>query len=162
MPASLYAAGALAGLQIMNARHQAEAIREQSRLTRMINDMNADFLELDAFEMEKYGETQAAFYQSDIDQVVGEQRTVMAAQNIDLNYGTAKELQRETEVNGFLNQLEMRKQARAKALGIRREARNMRLSGAMATSQANINARATETAGLIDAGRTGISAYSRS
>lgn len=152
---------ALAGVQIWSGLQQAEMIREQSKLTQRISELNALFAEQDAYEAEKAGESEAARYQTTIDQTVGDQRTTMAAQGVDINFGTAAALQEETRLTGFLNTIDIKNQARAKALGYKQQARNIRLNGAMGASQAEMNASAAVTSGLMGAAATGISAYKR-
>lgn len=158
-PAIAY--GAMAGLQIAGGLYQAQMIRMQSDMQSRINEMNAKYAEIDAYETEKFGDTEAAAYQVNIDQTVGEQTAGYAAQDVDVNFGTAADVIKETKTTGFLNQLEIRKQARAKAMGLRREAGNIRLNGGMQSDVANLQARSAQTAGFMQAGVTGLSFYTR-
>lgn len=159
MAAAAYAA--LAGLQIVNGLHQAQMMREQSALQQRINEMNAKYAEIDAYNAEIMGETEIAAYQVQIDQTVGEQRAGYAAQDVDVNFGTAKEVQEETKLVGFLNQIQMRRDARAKAMGLRREAGNIRLGSAMQAGQSEMTGRSAMMSGVLQAGSTGLSYYSR-
>jgi len=152
---------ALAAFQLASSLNQAEAIRSQARLTKEIAEFNAQFAELDAFRTEQYGETEVARYQSEIDKTVGEQRVAYAASGVDVTSGTAAAIQAETKLTGFLNQLDIRSQAQAKALGYKREALGIRLRAITGESQASLNANATEVAGGIGALQTGISGYRR-
>lgn len=152
---------AMAAFQIGAGLQQASLIRQQARVTAMVNEMNARYVEIDAYEAEKFGDTEAAAYQNTIDETVAEQRMAFVAQGVDLTYGTAAEVQKETRLVGFLNKLDIRVQARAKALGLKREAANIRLGSQMQLSQAKINASAAVTGGAIGAANTGLSYYSR-
>ncbi len=152
---------ALAAFQLASSLNQAEAIRSQARLTKEIAEFNAQFAELDAFRTEQYGEAEVARYQSEIDKTVGEQRVAYAASGVDVTSGTAAAIQAETKLTGFLNQLDIRSQAQAKALGYKREALGIRLRAITGESQASLNANATEVAGGISALQTGISGYRR-
>jgi hypothetical protein len=150
----------LAGVQLLQANQQAQEIRDNARFTKQIADMNAQFAELDAFKAEEQGFTMAARYQTGIDKVISDQRVVMAANDIDVNYGTAKAFEAESKLNGYLNQLDLRSQAHAQALGYKREARNLTFKGEQAITQGNINANATMTAGILNAATTGVKGYS--
>lgn len=158
-PAIAYAA--IGGLQMWSALQQADQIRANARLQERIGRMNARFAEIDAYEAEKMGFSESARYQNVVDDIISDQRTIMAANNIDITTGTAKELQEESRLTGFLNQLDVQKNARAKALGLKVEASNIRLGNSMTGIQSEINAGATTRAGIMDAARYGVEAYRR-
>jgi len=149
----------LAGIQLWQANQQAEEIRSNARFTKQIADMNAQFAEVDAFKAEEQGLTLAARYQSGVDKVLSDQRVAMASSNIDVNYGTAKAFEAESRLNGFLNQLDMKNQAHAQALGYTREARSTRFQGNQAVAQGDINARAMMSAGILNAATTAVKGY---
>ena len=151
----------VAGLQIASGLQQAQMIRRQARLTEQLNEMNARFAEIDAYEAEKFGYSEAAAYQTQIDATVGQQKVAFAAQGVDVNFGTAAQLQAETRLTGFLNTIDIQNQARAKARGIRNEASNIRLGSYMSRSQAEINASAVQTQAFLGAANTGVSGYAR-
>jgi len=151
---------ALAGYQLISGAQQAEATREHAKLTKDINDLNADYVEQDAFQAEADGATEEARYQSQIDEVIGDQKVALASQNVDINFGTAKELQTETRITGFLNQLDIRNQAAAKARGLKTQARNIRLQGSQIEAQGNMNANAIQSASMLNAASSSISGYS--
>lgn len=161
MPVPQLAYLALGGLQLWSGLQQAEQIRANARLTERIGQMNARFAEIDAYEAEKMGYSEAARYQSVVDDVISDQRTIMAANNIDITEGTAKELQEESRLTGFLNTLDLQKAARAKALGLKIEASNMRLGVDLNRIQSDINADASVRAGVMGAARYGVEAYRR-
>lgn len=140
---------ALAGFQIISGIHQAETIRANAALSKEINEMNAEFAELDAYNAELNGLTQEARYQNVIDATLSTQKVALASQDIDINFGSAKEFAAETKLNGFLNQVDIRNQAHATALGYKAQARSLRLSGKTAEGQANLQASATQNAALI-------------
>lgn len=159
MGAPFIAFAALAGFQMFAGYQQAELIQAQGRVSQKIGDMNAKYTELDAYETEKFGLTQSSQYASVIDTMVGQQKVKMADKNIDVNFGTAKELQEETQLIGFLNQAQIQSAARTKARGLRVDASNMRLGSYMQGIQTSINAGAAVKSGIMDAARTSISGY---
>lgn len=152
---------ALAGFEVISGLQQAELIRNQARLTQAMGEMNAKFAELDAYEAEKFGYTQSAEYQKEIDATISQQRAAYMDQGIDVNFGTAAEVQQETRLTGFLNKLALQRQARARAMGIKTQASNLRLGATMTGAQADINSRAAVAQGVIGGAKAGISAYER-
>lgn len=145
---------AVAGVGIIAGLQQAEAQRSQSEFDERIANLNAKFKEYDAWEAEKYGYTQAARYQAVIDKTIGSQRVAYASQGVDVSYGTAAEVQRESKVTGFLNTLDILNEGRARALGLKREASNLRIQGFSARSQGAINAQAAQTSAIISGANT--------
>lgn len=156
-----YAYAALAAYQLVSGAQQAETIREQGRLNKEIADVNAEYAELDAYNAEQSGYTQEARYQHVIDSTLSHQRVAQASQNVDVSFGTAKELQAETKLNGFLNQLDIKNQAHQQALGYKMQARNIRLAGVTGKAQAEYNAGATQNAAIIGAAGTALSGYAK-
>lgn len=156
-----YMYAAQGAFQIMSGLQQAEMMRESGKLAREIAEMNARFAEIDAYEAEKFSLTESARYQSKVDQTVSDQRTGMAAQNIDITSGTAAAIQEETKLTGFLNTLDIEAQGRARAMGLRRQAGNIRMGGSQSNAQADLNAGATVRGSLISGLQSGISAYER-
>lgn len=157
-----YATAGLIGFQLWNAHQQSDLILQSAELQSQIDAMNAEYAEIDAWNAERDGFTEAARYQTVIDQTIGEQRAIFAAQGVDFTRGTAAEVIRESKLAGFLNQLEIQAAGRKKAYGYKVEASNLRLGGYTSQIQSEINAFATRTAGTISAVGTGISAYERS
>lgn len=151
----------LGGLQAASAFQQAEIIRRNADLKSQVDDMNAQFAELDAYKAEQYGYTQASRYGSMVDQTVGEERSKYADQNVDVGYGTAAQVQKQSRFTGYLNEVDMIQQAREKAMGLRQQAESYRLSGSAATAQGALDSGATEAAGLMQGGATSLSGYKR-
>ena len=150
---------ALGAFQMITGAQQADAVRQQARIQRQIDEMNAQFAELDAYKAEQEGYTQEARYQSYIDSVAGEQKVVLASQDIDINFGSAKELQQESSTTGFLNQLDIKNQAHARSLGYTQQARNIRFQGERNLIQANYDASTMATRSLLGGIKTGLSGY---
>lgn len=160
MPVIAAALG-LGAFQIWASRQNAEMVLEQQELQGDINDMNAEFLELDAWEAEKFGFSQSARYQSVIDQTIGAQRTAFAGEGVDVSSGTARAIQEEARLTGTLNLIEIQRRARARAKGIRLKASNLRLGTELGSLAAASEASGIETAGILRAGQTGISGFER-
>lgn len=159
MAAVVVAAAVMGGIQILSGLQRAEAIRANARITQRINAINAENIELDAYEEEKMGETQIARYQSQVDQVLARQESLYAAQNVDTTSGTAKQVIDESRLNAFLNTLDIQSQARKRALGLKLQAGNVRLGGLLSGISSEAAADASVTSGLLGATATGAQAY---
>lgn len=149
--ANPYVAAGAAGFELINGLQQAELIRKQGDLANRIAEMNAQYAEQDAWNAEVDGFGQVARYEHQIDDVLADQKATYAAKNVDINFGTAKEVQKETKLTGFLNTLDIKNQAHEKAMGYTREARNIRLQGAMNQGQTALRASATQSAAVVGA-----------
>lgn len=158
--AGLY--GGLAALQIAGGYFASQNIRQTAELNRDIAEMNAEFAELDAYDAELEGYSAQARYQSVIDNTLSDQQTMMAASDVDLNYGTNAAIQEETRFIGELNKMEIEKQARERALGFKRQARDITLGGTLDYAGARTRAGAAMFSGITDAAQTGLTGYSRS
>lgn len=153
---------ALAAAQALSGMKQAEDIRMSQDLTNHLNEINARYAEYDAYEAKKFGDTEVARYQPNIDNTVAAQRAGYASEGVDVSFGTAAEVQQETKMTGALNIIDIQNQARMKALGFTQQARNLRQSGSVANAQADINAHSAEVSGILNAGATGYRGYTQS
>lgn len=122
--AALY--GGMAAMQLVSGYFASQNVKETAKLNREIAEMNAKFVELDAYDTEIDGLTRKARYQGIVDNVLSTQRANLAAADIDINYGSAASIPEETRFIGELNKMEIEKEAREKALGLKRQARDIR------------------------------------
>jgi hypothetical protein len=153
-------AALIAGVfQIVGGAQQAEQIRRQARINEDINKLNAKYKGYEAYEAEKYGYTQAARYESVVTKTIGEQRAGYASQNVDVNFGTAAAVQEESRVNGFLNALDLQKQARSKAYGLKLDQSNIRFGMYLQSQVAEAQAYGAQASGVMNAVNTGVSGY---
>ena len=152
------AAEGFAALQLMQGMNQANAVRKQSRLNKDIAEMNAEALEYDAYEAEKYGYSQSARYASVVNGIIGDQNLAYAVNNIDVTSGTAAEVIQESRVVGFLNTLDIQREARNKAKGLKMQAISTRLGGGYQYMQGNAQAGNIMTSAIFNAGATLVNA----
>lgn len=157
-----YAYGGLAVLQLAQGYYSAKNIRQTAELNNDIADMNAEFAELDAYDAEIEGYSDQARYQSIVDSTLATQRTRLAAGDVELGYGTAGEIEKEDIFIAEINKMEIENQARATALGYKREARDFRLGGFLGRLSAEARAEAAKFRGLTGATQTGLTGYQRS
>lgn len=148
------AVGALATLQVVGGIHQSEMIRAQAALRQRLDDMNADAAEVDAYKAEVEGFSETARYQSVIDHTIADQRLAFTSQNIDANYGTAAQIQEESKFTGYVNILDIQRQAREKALGFKNDARNIRLGAGYRRMASNAEAAAQQFSGIVQGAGT--------
>lgn len=153
--------GGMAALQLAGGYFASQNIKATAKLNQEIAEMNAEFAELDAYDSELEGYSAATRYQSVVDQTLGDQQALMAAQDIDVNYGSAASVQAETRFLGELNKMEIEKQAQEQALGYKRQARDLRLGGVMERGDARIRAGQAMSQGVMGAAQSGITGYER-
>ncbi len=162
MAVPLLVLGVVAAGQMISGLKQADDIRSANELNRMLDEMNAEWLEQDAWEAEKYGYTASTRYQTMVDGVVGDQRIAYAAGGVDVGFGTAAAIQEEAKLTGFLNQLDIQNQAHANAKNIKQKAMNLRFGAKVRSGEAESAANAATNAGYLNAGKTIASGYSGS
>lgn len=153
--------GGMAGLQLASSYFAAQNVREQAQLNRDIAEMNAEFAELDAYDARIDGISQQAQYQATVDKTLAEQQLALTAADVDVSYGSASTIAKETEFVAELNKMEIQKQAEMRALGFEQQARQYSLSGYLQQLQGDIQASNIQTQGLANAAGTGISGYQR-
>lgn len=153
---------ALGAFQLWSGLQQADILQRSAGLNAKMSEINAQYAELDALKAEQQGLAEEARYEGDVEAAMADLRVQFAAAGIDQSFGTAAQLTADTEVNAFLNRLDIREAAYARARGFRREARNIRLQGSMAQFQGEMTAGATRSAALMNAAATALSGYKRS
>lgn len=151
--------GGLAALELAGGYFASQNIKETARLNQEIAEMNAKYAELDAYDAMLEGESQEVRYQSVIDETLSDQRAILAASNVDTNFGTASSIEAETKFIGQINLMEIEKRGQEQALGYTNQAANYRIGGVLQKAQADVQASSVMTQSLLGAGRTGITGY---
>jgi len=159
MSASAYMAAGSGALRLWSSYQQAEMIREQTEIANNIADINAKYAEIEADRAEAFGQTKAARMQTVADKVLGRQKAKFAAAGVDADFGTAKSIVEESELNTFFNIQDIQKAARNRARGLRNEASNTRIQSFMRGLEAESEAQATQTRGIASAAQSGLQAY---
>lgn len=155
----MYAYLAMAALQVVGGFQSADITRQNGELQNKIADMNAQFAKLDAFNARATGQTNAARYAAQIDQVQGADKAALAGSNTDVGYGTARDISADNKIAGMANVLQIQRAAQNKAAGLDNQAINIQLGGAQKVLQAGLDASAQEAGGIASAFKTGISGY---
>ena len=157
----MWFAVAYAAYSIYSSSQDAAATEEAARRQRIIDEQNARYLEQDAFNAEAFGQEESAAYDPTITGTIAEQRTQMAANDIDTSFGVGREIQEESRVTGRLNQLDMMTQAREKAAGLRKQAQAVRMGAEFRQQESEAKADAQRRSGYGQAVNTGMQTYSR-
>ena len=145
--ASPYASGAMAGMSLISAFVQSDAQKAQGEFANKMADINARRSELAANDAIRRGENEAAKYGQQVRQVIGSQKTNLAAQGIVVSSGDAQTLQTQAKETGALNVESIRNNAYREAMGFRQAANEASSRGRVASATANFNANATIAAG---------------
>jgi hypothetical protein len=130
---------------------QSMAVKARGDYEEFIARQNADLADRDAKEIEKRGDKASSDYKNQVNQLKGQQRSSMAAQGIDINQGSAAEIQKETATLGALDALQLKNNAWREAFGMRGQANQYRAQGRMAKVAAKNEAKNTLLTGGMKA-----------
>lgn len=156
------AAGAgIAGLQLFQAYGQSQSMEAMGDYQKAMSEINARNAELQAKDAIKRGESAAEEYAKKVNQTVGTQRVAFAGQGVDIGYGSAKEIQRETFEIGARDIMTIKNNAFLEAMGYKSQAAEMSRAGRMAYMGSRSESASTLLAGGINAANTMYSNYGR-
>jgi len=123
----------------------AQNARQQGAFQGAMAEQNAAYKEAAAQDAEKRGAVEADRYRRQVGQLIGSQRTGFAANGIDVNSGTAADIQDDTAAFGEFDALTIANNAAREAWGYRVGAQNDLMNGRMAQS----NARSAATGSIL-------------
>lgn len=144
-----------AGLGLAGAYVSGENAKNMATYNRKIADANASMLEQQAERQYKIGEEQSNNQRRQTKKLVGSQRAALAAQGVDVNDGSALEIQTETEILGAEDADRIQTNAYLEALGMKSQATQMRQQAEFGEQSAKQQA----TNSLITAGIAGASKF---
>lgn len=130
---------------------QASAIRAQGRYQSSMYNLNAKMAEFQGEQALKRGERSAIDYEKQVAQLIGTQRTAIAANNVQLGEGSAAEILTDTAVRGAENVVTIRSNAWQEAWGFRAQAAEYRGAGNMAEIGSDFDATQTVLSGFTHA-----------
>ncbi len=139
IPAAISLAGGAMGAQ--GARQAGAYAAAQS-------EQNAQYKEAAAVDAEKRGAVQADQYRRQVGQMIGTQRAGFAANGIDVNSGTAAEIQDDTAAIGEFDALTIANNAAREAWGYRVGAQNDLSNATMARKNAKSSASGSILGGV--------------
>lgn len=162
MAAQAYMYGGMAALQLVGGYFASQNIKDTAELNRDIAEMNAKYAELDAYDAEIEGISTVTRYQSVIDNTLAEQSAILAAEDVDVNYGSAASLESESRFIGELNKMEIERRTREQVLGIKSQARDIRMGATLAYGDAMTRAGQAMFQSVTGAAQAGLTGYKRS
>lgn len=142
-----------AGAGLMSASNQAKALKQQGAYQQRVADMNARQSELMAKDALERGARESSLVRRRARQLIGTQRAGFAGQGVDVNSGTAIQVQDETFTMGEADALTVKNNAWREAWGYRTQAQQTRVQARIANATNRLQARNTMlTGGLSSLG----------
>jgi len=132
---------------------QAGAARQQGEYERSVYETNAEFARMQAADIRKRADEDAAKYKRKVQGLLGSQRAALAAQGVDVSaMGTSSaQIQEETLQFGYEDAQTIKNNAFREAMGLETESKQMKIQGRFAAAQGRFSSRMS----LIGAGLQG-------
>jgi hypothetical protein len=130
------AIGMVAGGSLFGAYTKLKAGREQQKMF----EENAQFADWQASDALDRGATNEKRQRQSTEQVIGAQRTSLAAQRVDVNKGSALDVQADAAYLGELDALTVRNNAAKEAYGFAVQAKDLRTRGKYAKQGGEMDA----------------------
>lgn len=150
-----YGAAAGAGAQALGsiggAYAESQALKTQGEYQRMQYEMNARLAGLQAQDAIKRGDKAAVEVKRRAKRVIGSQRAALAAQGIEVDSGSAAQIQADTVAQSTLDVLEIKNNAWREAWGYRFQASDYMGRGRFAEMAAKASATNTLLTGGMNA-----------
>lgn len=129
---------------------QAVGTIQAGRSADHVAGFNARMAEWQARDAERRGDEAANRHRAQVTRMIGSQRAALAAQGVNVEDGSAAEVQLDTAMLGEMDALTIRNNAAREALGYRAQAIDYRRRGALERSQSGIAALGTILTGGIE------------
>lgn len=139
------------GTSLISASNQSKALEAQGQFQQKSYDFNSKLADLQATDALKRGETDATNYKKGIVKTIGAQRASMAAQGIELDSGSALEIQQDTAHIGEQDAMTIRNNAAREAWGYKVQALDYTTKGQFAASSSQFQASSTMLTGNLEA-----------
>lgn len=140
------------------AKSSADALRLRGEADKFVYDTNARVSEMQAQDALQRGDKAVTQVKRQVRQTVGAQRAALAAQGVDVNEGSAVDLQAETAGFGALDALTIKNNAYREAWGYKTQALQSSLRGELALSSSRVQANNTILTGGLNALSYGLKA----
>jgi hypothetical protein len=160
----LVGTGVSAGSTAVGAYSQSQAYTEQGRFSRSMGNLNANMTEMQATDAIHRGNVAANRQNLRTRLLIGRQRAVAAGQGVDVNSGSALDLQANAARMGVIDANTLKMNAYKEAMGLRMEGSNQRFRGDMAYKTGRGNSTNSLLAGGMSAARqvtSGVDSYYR-
>jgi hypothetical protein len=140
--------------QIFGGITQAAGLRAQGEFAQAASERDAELMEFQAQEAIKQGQQLSYEVRRRGKQVVGAQRAIAAAANIDVNTGSVAQAQDDARFFTTMDEITVRNNAWMEAWGYRMSAVNQRFRGRFAMSTAGFEAGMIERSAAFGAAGT--------
>lgn len=131
---------AMMGMQAIGAGMSAYGQIQAGNQADKLYQRNAQIAEIQAKDALARGRVEAKRARRQTEQVIGAQRTGFAAQGVDVNRGSALDIQADAAYLGELDALTIRNNAAKEAWGYRTQADDLRFQGAVAKQEGQFGA----------------------
>ena len=149
----------MAGSSLAGGIAQGEAAQAAGDFSARQSEANARLQEMQATDVEKRGKKEAQLHRRKVRGLIGSQRAALAAQGLDVNTGTAQDVQLETAQFGEEDAATIRKNAIREAYGLRVGAVNTRSQGKFDQIAGRASKRTSYLTGGMQAAGYGAQAY---
>lgn len=137
----------------------SQAMRAQGEYQKSMAGINAKFAQVKSKLATDRGNREAADVKRKTKSLIGSQRAALAAQGIDIQSGSALQVQEDTAMIGELEALEIKNNSWMEAFGYRQEAARATQRGEIANISAQNAAGATLLTGGVNALNKGMGAF---
>lgn len=145
------ATGALALLQLSSSYAQSSAIESEGNYQKSISDINSRFADINAEDAIKRGDKEAIELKKQAKRMIGTQRVNLATQGIDIESGSALDVQEDTAGQAELDAITIRNNAWKEAWGYKVQSLNYSIEGEFAKLSAKNKSRNTLLTGGVQA-----------
>lgn len=135
--------GAKAVSDTGSAINQAGSIKAQGIYEKSQYDINSRFARLQAEDAEARGNQNSANLKKNVKKTIGSQRAALAAQGIEVDTGSAAEVQTDTAILGAMDAMTIRNNAHREAFGYRVQASDYARRGELTLQSAKQQAKST-------------------
>lgn len=142
---------AAAGLSATSAVNSAAATEAQGSYQSAMFQINSKFADLQGDEAIRLGDKEADKVKTNAERVVGSQRAILAAQGLDVDIGSAVDIQEDTRAQAETAAMSIKNNAWREAWGFKQEAITGTYKGKFASMAAGNSANATLLTGGIQA-----------
>jgi len=137
-------------LGVVGSIQQGKAANAAAKYNAQVARNNAQVQEWQAKDAEARGRTKELQHRQQVSQLIGRQRAVMAGNGVDVNLGSAVDLQADTASQGEFDALTIRSNAEREAYAARVGASNYTAEAGLQIGQG----KAAKQAGFMGAGTT--------
>ena len=130
-------------LSVGSAASSIISTRSAAKTQNVISDFNRSMAEVEAEDAIRRGALEEGRHRRRVTSLIGEQRVALAAQGLDVDFGSAEDLQKDVRAQGSFDALTIRNNARREAFGYKSQAAQSSLQGQLATFRARDAATGT-------------------